>query len=188
MKDARRDVDGLPSAKNLPLFAQAHLGHAFEDKVNFLLVLVMPGHLATAGFERDVPHREVAGLNGTGSAYQVLGASPGRVGAAGDMGEIGYGHVAIVVSGQERRMSITINGEIEKKLREGAEAHESTIEVYLEHVLRAYEEWENRLEELAIEGLESGEAFEPGPGFWEEKHRELEERLKVSSKQCVLFD
>ena len=34
------------------------------------------------------------------------------------------------------------------------------------------------LEALAIEGLKSGDPMEIGPGYWEEKHRRLDERLK----------
>jgi hypothetical protein len=29
-----------------------------------------------------------------------------------------------------------------------------------------------------MEGINSGEPFEPAPGFWEEKHRQLDEQLK----------
>jgi hypothetical protein len=35
---------------------------------------------------------------------------------------------------------------------------------------------EKELEALAMEGLSSGEPIEPGPGYWEEKHRRLDER------------
>lgn len=35
------------------------------------------------------------------------------------------------------------------------------------------------LEALALEGLNSGEPFEPGPNYWTDKHRRLAERLKV---------
>jgi hypothetical protein len=38
----------------------------------------------------------------------------------------------------------------------------------------------NELETLAIEGIDSGRSFEPAPGYWEQKHRSLEERLKSS--------
>ena len=37
-----------------------------------------------------------------------------------------------------------------------------------------------QLEAMAIEGLRSGRAFEPPPGYWEEKHRRLSERLRNS--------
>ena len=36
---------------------------------------------------------------------------------------------------------------------------------------------EEELESLALEGLNSGPALEIGPGYWEEKHRRLDERL-----------
>ena len=39
---------------------------------------------------------------------------------------------------------------------------------------------EEELEALALEGLNSGDPIEVGPGYWEERHRRLEERLKKS--------
>jgi hypothetical protein len=55
-------------------------------------------------------------------------------------------------------MSITIDPEPELWLRERAKA-------------------EKEIEALAMEGLRSGEPIEPGPGYWEEKHRRLDERI-----------
>ena len=40
------------------------------------------------------------------------------------------------------------------------------------------QEAEEELEALALEGLHSGDPIEVGSGYWEEKHRRLEERLK----------
>jgi len=37
------------------------------------------------------------------------------------------------------------------------------------------------LEALALEGLNSGEPIEAGPGYWEEKHRRLDARLTMRS-------
>ena len=39
----------------------------------------------------------------------------------------------------------------------------------------------DELESLAIEGLDSGNPIEIGPGYWEEKHRRLDERLKKTA-------
>jgi hypothetical protein len=68
--------------------------------------------------------------------------------------------------------------ELEAKLRARAEAVGVSVEAYIERMVR--EDWvaEEELEALAIEGLNSGDPIEVGPGYWEEKHRRLEERLK----------
>lgn len=42
---------------------------------------------------------------------------------------------------------------------------------------------EEELETLALEGLNSGEPIEVGPGYGEEKHRRLAERLNKTSAQ-----
>ena len=53
-----------------------------------------------------------------------------------------------------------------------------SVDAYVERLVRADEDAEDELEALAIEGLDSGEPIEVGPGYWEEKHRRLDERLK----------
>ena len=75
-------------------------------------------------------------------------------------------------------MSISIPPELETRLRARAEAEGITVEVYIERLLRADQQAEDELETLALEGLDSGEPIEVGPGYWEEKHRRLDERLK----------
>jgi hypothetical protein len=75
-------------------------------------------------------------------------------------------------------MSITIHPELEARLRARAQAEGLTIEAYIERIARDEEQAEEELEALALEGLNSGESIVPGPGYWEEKHRRLEERLK----------
>ena len=74
-------------------------------------------------------------------------------------------------------MSITIHPELEAKLRARAEAEGITVEAYIERLLRADQQAEAELEALAIEGLDSGRPIEIGQGYWEEKHRRLDERL-----------
>ena len=78
-------------------------------------------------------------------------------------------------------MSITIDPELEIRLRERADAEGLTIEAYVERMVRADQQAVDELETLAMEGLNSGEPIEPHPGFWEEKHRQLDERLKKSA-------
>jgi hypothetical protein len=75
-------------------------------------------------------------------------------------------------------MTITIDPKLEAKLREKAEAEGLTVSAYVERLITAEQAAEEELEFLALEGLNSGEATEAGPGYWEEKHRRLEERLK----------
>ncbi len=75
-------------------------------------------------------------------------------------------------------MSITIPPELETRLRARAEAEGLTIEAYVERIARADQQAEDELELLAMEGINSGEPFEPAPGFWEEKHRRLDEKLR----------
>ncbi len=75
-------------------------------------------------------------------------------------------------------MSITIHPELETRLRARAEAEGLTVEAYVERLVRADQQADDELEALALEGLNSGEPIEAGPGYWEEKHRQLDERLK----------
>ena len=44
------------------------------------------------------------------------------------------------------------------------------MEAYVERLLRIDQQAEDELETLALEGLDSGEPIEVGPGYWEEKH------------------
>jgi hypothetical protein len=74
-------------------------------------------------------------------------------------------------------MTIAIHPEIEIRLRARAEAEGVTVEAYVERLLRAEQQSEDELEALALEGLDSGEPVEIGPGYWEDKHRRLDERL-----------
>ena len=70
-----------------------HFTCAFDDEVNLLLLLVVPRNLSAVGLESHVAHGECAGLNGAGSADQVLCSAPCRVGTAGDLGKIGNNHM-----------------------------------------------------------------------------------------------
>jgi hypothetical protein len=75
-------------------------------------------------------------------------------------------------------MAITIRPELEAKLRARAEAAGISVEAYIERIARDEQAAEEELEALAIEGLNSGDPVEVGPGYWEEKHRRLDERLR----------
>ena len=75
-------------------------------------------------------------------------------------------------------MAISINAKLEAKLRERAEAEGIPVSDYVERLVNAEQAAEDELEALALEGLGSGPAIEIGAGYWEEKHRRLDERLR----------
>ena len=75
-------------------------------------------------------------------------------------------------------MSITLHPELETRLRAHAEAKGLTLEAYLEHLVHIDQRAEDELETLAYKGIDSGEPIEVGSGYWEEKHRRLDARLK----------
>lgn len=75
-------------------------------------------------------------------------------------------------------MTITIDPKLEARLRERAEAEGITVAAYVERLVNADQAAEDELESLALEGLNSGQPMEVGLGYWEEKHRRLDERLK----------
>ena len=74
-------------------------------------------------------------------------------------------------------MVITIHPDFEARLRARAEAEGITVEAYVERLVRSEQQAEDELATLALEGLNSGEPSEVGPGYWENKHRRLDERL-----------
>jgi hypothetical protein len=75
-------------------------------------------------------------------------------------------------------MPITIDPKLEALLRERAEAQGLSVTDYVERLVNAEQSAEEELQSLAVEGLNSGEPIQVGPGYWEEKHRRLDERLK----------
>jgi uncharacterized protein YoaH (UPF0181 family) len=78
-------------------------------------------------------------------------------------------------------MSITINPELESKLRSRARAEGITVEAYVERLLHAEQLAEEEIETLALQGIQSGEPIETGPDYWEEKHRRLDARLNKTA-------
>ena len=75
-------------------------------------------------------------------------------------------------------MTITIDPKLEARLCKKAQAEGLTVSAYVERLLTAEERAEEELEALALEGVNSGEAIEIGPAYWEQKHRLLDERLE----------
>ena len=80
-------------------------------------------------------------------------------------------------------MGISINPELESRLRARAKAEGVSLEAYVERVLAAAERAEAELESLALEGLRSGEPIEPAADFWATRHRLLDERLKQTGSR-----
>ena len=74
-------------------------------------------------------------------------------------------------------MTITMDPIFEVRLRERAEAAGVSVAAYVERLVKADQSAEQEIKELALDGLNSGGAIEVGPGYWEERHRRLEERL-----------
>jgi hypothetical protein len=75
-------------------------------------------------------------------------------------------------------MSITIHPDLEARLRARAESEGISVEAYIERLVQTEQQAESELQALALEGLNSGEPIQIEPGYWEEKHRRLDERLK----------
>jgi hypothetical protein len=75
-------------------------------------------------------------------------------------------------------MSIPIHPELESKIRSRAEAAGLSVEAYLERLVRADQQGTEELESLALEGLNSSAPIEPGPSYWQDKHRRLDERQR----------
>ncbi len=75
-------------------------------------------------------------------------------------------------------MSIPVQPALEARLRERAEAEGLSMEAYVERLVRSDEEAHKELEELALQGLNSGDPIEVNLSYWQEKHRRLDDRLK----------
>ncbi len=58
-----------------------------------------------------------------------------------------------------------------------------SVEAYIERLVSADERAEEELTSAALEGINSGEPLEVGAGYWEEKHRRLDEQLKKTGSQ-----
>jgi hypothetical protein len=84
-------------------------------------------------------------------------------------------------SDMDDTMSISIHPELETKLRARAQAEGLTVEAYLERLVQAEQSAEDELTALALEGLDSSESIEAGPGYWESKHQKLDAGLRGAS-------
>lgn len=80
-------------------------------------------------------------------------------------------------------MSITIHPPLETELRAKAKAEGISVEAYLERLLNSDQDALDELQSLANEGLNSGDPIEVDLGYWEQKHRRLDERLNSSQSQ-----
>jgi hypothetical protein len=78
-------------------------------------------------------------------------------------------------------MTITIDPKLETQLRRRAETEGLTVTAYVERLIKDDEAALDELESLALEGVNSGDPIQVGPGYWEEKHRRLDERLKKTN-------
>src|ERR1039457_2736915 len=92
VKYLMRDVDGLPGVQRHALLAQAHFTGAFDDEVDFFLLLVVPRHLPPVGLQGDVADGKVGGLDGAHAPDQVLRAAPRGISASCNLSKIGDGH------------------------------------------------------------------------------------------------
>jgi hypothetical protein len=78
-------------------------------------------------------------------------------------------------------MSIAIHPELEKRLRDRAEAEGLSVEAYIERIACDDQQAEEELEALALEGLNSGESIEADEKYWGEKRQRLIERHQKTS-------
>jgi hypothetical protein len=74
-------------------------------------------------------------------------------------------------------MPITIDPELEARIREKASLNGLSVSAYVERLINAELSVEEELASLALEGLQSGEPVSIGPTYWEDKHRRLDDRL-----------
>lgn len=88
MKNAGWDINRLPGTESDAFLAQAHFTGAFDDKVDLFLLLIMPGHLSSIRFERNVAHRKISGLNRARAADKILRAPFSGISPARDLREV----------------------------------------------------------------------------------------------------
>jgi plasmid stability protein len=115
-------------------------------------------------------------------AVELAGLSPKSVSRhSGSPMTAANWRITILLKGEGHLMSISIHPELETKLRARAAAEGLTVEAYLERLVRAEQSAEDELTALALQGVDSGNPIEVGPGYWEAKHRKLDERLRGTS-------
>ena len=74
--------------------------------------------------------------------------------------------------------TIMIDSRLEARLLERSQAEGLTVTAYVEKLVDDDLITDSALETLALQGLNSGDPIESGPGYWEEKHRRLDARLR----------
>jgi hypothetical protein len=87
-------------------------------------------------------------------------------------------HGCLPVGSKLHGMSISLQPALEAKLRQNAEAEGLSIEQYLERLMADVERADEELENLALEGLSSGQPIAVDSRYWEEKHRKLDQQLR----------
>ena len=80
-------------------------------------------------------------------------------------------------------MPITIDPKLEARIRERADAEGLSVEAYVERLVQADQAAVHELGSLALEGLNSGDPVQVSQGYWEEKHRLLDEHLRKTVPQ-----
>ncbi len=75
---------------------------------------------------------------------------------------------------------LALDPQIEERLLRGAEAEGLTPSAYIEYLLGADQTWKHEIEELALEGLNSGESIDVTPQFWVDTHRKLDEWMATA--------
>jgi hypothetical protein len=85
-------------------------------------------------------------------------------------------------SNRKTAMTITIDPKTEARFRARADAAALTVEAYIERLPDARESAVDEPEGLALEGLNSGEPIEAGPGYWEEKHHRPDVHLRRADR------
>jgi len=92
MEDPRRDIDRLAAGDNLSFLSKAHFRPPLKNKIDLFLLLIMPRDLTTAGFQRDMTHRKMPGLDGGCAPDKVLSPPAGRIPAPLNNAQVCYNH------------------------------------------------------------------------------------------------
>ena len=111
MKDGRWKKHRLPGCDLLPLGADANFSSALQHHVNFLLLLIVPGHLAAIRLEHDIAHGE----SFRGNRLACLADHPacptaGGKRATGNLGDIGDDHDRVSTTRRSRGAAIKFCG------------------------------------------------------------------------------
>ncbi len=96
MKDARRNVNGLAGCDGATLSAETHFAGAFQDEIDFFLILIVPGDLTAVRLQSDMAESEVGCLNGAYATHEILSFAAGRILPAGDFRQVGDDHCCLL--------------------------------------------------------------------------------------------